>query len=315
MTIAADPCPVGLRGIVPAMNTPFDADGAVDLAGVRRCTRFLIAAGCAGALVPAVAAEVGSLSVDERRAIVAAVLEEAAGRLPVIVGLSGLEPAARLATARAADREGAAGVLYNPPPEERGAALETALAGIAETGVPLIMLQDLDWTGAGIPFDQIVRLFERIPAFRALKVEVVPAGPKYRAVLEATAGRMHTSGGWAAGQMIEALQYGVHAFMPTAMEPLYVRVFSLFRGGDVAAARALFERMLPALAFANQHVNVSIRFLKMLRVAEGVFATARCRPPVPAFDAVQSAEAEHLIRRIVAEEEVSGRLPGGTPAR
>ena len=163
------------------------------------------------------------------------------------------------------------------------------------------MLQDLDWQGGGIPVATLCTLFERVPGFFAVKVETVPAGPKYSALLAATEGRLHVSGGWAVGQMMDALARGVHAFMPTAMEPLYCRVLNLYHTGREQESRSLFERLLPVLAFANQHIDVSIRFFKMLRAREGVFASDFCRPPVAALDAVQQSEAERLIDYVLEE--------------
>lgn len=81
-----------------------------------------------------------------------------------------------------------------------------------------LMLQDWDASGYGLPVPLIKRLFETVPAFKCLKVEVVPAGPKYTEVLQVTSGGLHVSG-WAVGQIIEGLDRGVHAFMPTGMHP------------------------------------------------------------------------------------------------
>jgi 4-hydroxy-tetrahydrodipicolinate synthase len=183
------------------------------------------------------------------------------------------------------------------------------LAEVAEAGPDLLVLQDLDWHGPGLAVEEIVELFERLPRFRALKVEVAPAGPKYGAVLAATGGRLHVSGGWAVMQMPDALARGVHAFMGTELEAVYVAIVRLWRAGREEAARALFEAALPVLAFANQHIDVSIRFLKMLRRANGIFATDVCRPGVRPLDAVQRAEAERLLpraRALIARAEAMG---------
>ena len=79
---------LGLRGIVTVLNTPYTADDRVDLEALRRNVRRALAAGVAGFLVPAMAAEVDRLTLEERRGMVQAVLEEAAGRVPVIGGAS-----------------------------------------------------------------------------------------------------------------------------------------------------------------------------------------------------------------------------------
>ena len=141
----------------------------------------------------------------------------------------------------------------------------------------------------------IVELFERIEAFRSLKVEVVPAGPKYSAVIEATGGRLHVAGGWASNQMIEALDRGVSAVMPTAMTGLFVRVFEAYRSGNREEAKAWFHRMLPVLAFTRQHLDVSIHFHKRLFHFQGIFETPRVRKRSVVYDAHHQRYGTELI--------------------
>ena len=61
------------------------------------------------------------------------------------------------------------------------------------------------------------------------------------------------------GEMtMDAMARGVNAFIPTGMEFVYVAIYTLFKTGNIAEARALFERVLPILNFSNQHVGTSI---------------------------------------------------------
>jgi len=125
-------------------------------------------------------------------------------------------------------------------------------------------------------------------------------------------GLLHVSGGWAVTQMIEALERGVHAFMPTGMEPVYCAIHRAFAEGRLDAAREIFEAALPALVFANQHIDVSIRFFKHLRRQSGLFATERCRPPVAPLDRFQQRSAERLAREAMLLE---ARLSEGPASR
>lgn len=302
-----DPCPVAMRGIVPSLNTPFDRDGAIDEAAVARLVEASIGAGVAGLLALAVAGEQGSLSRAEKERIARKTVAAAARRVPVIVSVTSPDPAESAALAKLARAAGADGICCQAPAGLGDAGLRDAFARIADAGPDLLMIQDLDWGGPGLALDTIVRLFETIPQFQCLKVETVPAGSKYSRVIAATAGRLHVSGGWAVTQMPEALARGVHAFMPTALDPVYVAIYRAHRAGRADAARALFERLLPVLAFTNQHIDVSIRFLKRLRFVEGIFASEHCRPPVPPLDEIQSAETDRLIARALAlQGEVAG---------
>lgn len=289
-------------GIVPSLNTPFAADGAIDAEAYARLVDYVIAAGCAGALLPAVAGEVGSLARPERERLIEAAASRNAGRMSLIVGVSAAEWTESLALARHARAAGADAILWQPEAGLSENALEKGLAALGEAGPGPVVLQDLDWRGGGIALAVIIRLAERVPAFAGIKVETVPAGPKYGAILAATGGKLHVSGGWAVSQMMDALSRGVDAFMPTGMEPIYCEIYRRHRAGKPQEARALFEAILPMLAFANQHIEVSIRFFKALRKAAGLFETDACRPGVAALDAIQAEECRRLVARALEIE-------------
>ncbi|HRK24850.1 MAG TPA: dihydrodipicolinate synthase family protein [Beijerinckiaceae bacterium] len=289
-----------LTGIVPSQNTPFTADGAVDAPAVRRLARASLRAGVAGLLILAVASENRALTIDERARIGALFMEEIAGAIPVVVAVSAPDIDTAVILTRQAVAIKADAVCYQAPAGLSRNALADQLARIADCGPRLIMLQDLDFNGPGLSVEDIAWLYERQPLFRAIKVETQPAGPKYSDLLARFGGALHVSGGWAVMQMIEALERGVHAFMPTAMDNIYVAIHRLFAAGRKDEARSLFERLLPFVAFSNQHIDVSIRFFKRLRLLDGTFSTDHCRPPTPMLDPYQQATLNLLARRAVA---------------
>ena len=297
---------LALRGIVTVLNTPFTEANELDAAALRRHVRKALAAGVAGFLVPAMASEVDKLTPDERAVFVDTVLDEAKGRAVVIGGASAASGVERVRLARRLVAAGCAGVLVSIPYENDGQ-YAAAVREVADTAPPFLMLQDWDPHGYGVPVATLVRLFETVESVRAIKVEVVPAGRKYSELLKATGGRLHVSGGWAVMQMIEALDRGVHAFMPTALHAVYVRIYRLHAAGDREGARDLFEKVLPVLAFANQHLDISIHFFKRLLHAQGIYPTPAVRHPILPFDAAHERVAQELIARACAlEAELDG---------
>jgi dihydrodipicolinate synthase/N-acetylneuraminate lyase len=291
-----------LDGIVPILQTPFTPEGALDVESLLGLADHVIQAGAAGLIYPAVASEVSKLTPGERRAGVEAVLARVAGRIPAFVGVSAPRVEECAALARHARSHGAAGILAQAPQSAAGGAsrLRDFFCGLAaETDLPL-MIQDLDWQGGGMPLELIRELFEALPTFRCIKVETVPAGPKYSEILAATGGRLHVSGGWAVTQMLDGLERGVHAFMPEgSMVAIYRAIMRRFAAGDREGAGALFERLLPVLAFSNQHLDVSIQFFKRVLVAKGVFRTAVLREPALRLDPVQERTAGRLVERVL----------------
>ncbi len=296
--------PAFMHGIVPSMNTPFLADGSIDVDGITRSAEAAIRAGVAGMLVLAVAGETGSLNATEKRLVASTFVRQVDGRVPVIVGCSSAQPQERVALAAMARELGAPAMLCQTPEGSRGETLVAQMTALAAVGPPLLMLQDLEFGGPGLPLADILLLRDRVPAFRGLKIETALPGPKYSAVLAATGGTLHVSGGWAAAQMMEALHRGVHAFIPTAMDAIYVEIFRRFAAGELAGARELHARLTPVLAFSNQHLDVSIRFFKHLRMREGLFRTAVCRPGVAELDAHQTRELEVNIERALALQQL-----------
>lgn len=283
-----------LRGIITVLNTPFGEFDAVDPAALARNIRDALDAGVVGFLVPALASEVYTLSQAERDLLVQTTLETVSGRAVVIGGVYAADDEERLRTAAHLISTGCDGILINIPFTD-AETYRRQLHQVAAMDPGFMMIQDWDANGYGLPVRLIAQLFEEIPAFQSLKVEVVPAGVKYSEVLQATNGRLHVAGGWAVTQMIEALDRGVHAFMPTGLHRTYARIYSLYQQGQRDEAMTLFWRLLPVLAFSNQHLDISIYFFKRLLHRQGIYPSARVRSPVLLFDNYHEVMASELI--------------------
>lgn len=293
-----------LFGIITVLNTPFTEEDTIDMPGLRRNVAWAIEASVAGFLVPAMASEVNKLSLSERREMVEVVLEEAAGRVPVIAGAASPDRVQRRKILQELKAIGCDKVLLQIPYED-DAQYRAEVLAVAEYGIEMLMLQDWDFRGGGLPLPLIVQLFEEVESFRCLKIETVPAGVKYSAVLEATGGRLHVSGGWAVMQMLEGLKRGVHAFMPTGMHDIYTAIYSYYQSGQHAEAKSLFYEIVPVLCFSNQHLDISIHFFKRLLWRQGIYATPRVREPILPFDNIHVQEADALIERVL---NISARL-------
>ena len=291
-----------LHGIVTVLNTPFDQDGQIAFSDLRKNVSVALEAGVAGFLVPAMASEVYKLSHEERIEMVRVVLESVAGKVPVIAGggETDLNKSKRLIKSYL--NLGCNHVLFQIQftDEEKFRRHFTELALL---GPAVIMLQDWDASGYGLPDALICLLFEEVEAFRCLKIETVPAGIKYSRILQLTEGRLNVSGGWAVTQMPEGLARGIHAFMPTGMHFVYTQIYQDYVNGNIGHAESLFNQLLPIIAFANQHLDISIHFFKRLLFHQGVYSTPKVRQPILAFDKIHEAMAEKLISHAMTLEE------------
>lgn len=105
--ITADSVRSRLRGVIAPTVTPFDDDGAISIPGVRRVVNFLAGAEVDGIIPADLIGEVLSLTLEERRTVLAESVQAAGGRM-IVVALTGdpsLQNAVELA--RFAARAGA----------------------------------------------------------------------------------------------------------------------------------------------------------------------------------------------------------------
>lgn len=290
-----------LKGIVTVLNTPFTNDNKIDYAALQENVKEALRAGVAGFLVPAMASEVYKLSFSERIEMLEAVLDIVGDRVPVIAGAgeTDLEKSKKLL--KEYIQLGCKQVLFQIPFQNENQ-FRKHFTELADLQPEMIMLQDWDASGYGLPDELILDLFENVEAFRCLKVETVPAGVKYSRILELTKGQLNVSGGWAVSQMIEGLQRGVHAFMPTGMHYIYTTIYRLFTEGNQKEAENLFQQILPILAFSNQHLDISIHFFKRLLFKQGIYPSDLSREPILPFDSLHKEIADKHIDKIIQLE-------------
>jgi len=101
---------------MPANLLPFTADLAIDEPGYRKHLRWLAdAPGVTGIVANGHAAEVASLTRDERKRTLAIALDEIAGKVPVVTGVYSDGTLEAVELARDARAAGAAGLLVFPP--------------------------------------------------------------------------------------------------------------------------------------------------------------------------------------------------------
>ncbi|MDF7813954.1 dihydrodipicolinate synthase family protein [Hymenobacter sp. YC55] len=105
---------VPLRGIIAYPITPFTPDNAVDLPTYRHLLERLIVSGSHGIAPLGSTGVLPYLTDEERDAVTEATLQQVAGRLPVLVGVSHLTTAGVVRHARFAEQAGAAAVMVIP---------------------------------------------------------------------------------------------------------------------------------------------------------------------------------------------------------
>ena len=148
-------------GVGTALITPFTRSGALDEAGVKRLARRQIDGGVHFLVPCGTTGETPTLSDDERRRVVELVVEESAGRVPVLAGAGGYDTKEVIHAAQTMEKAGAQGLLsvtpyYNRPTPE---GLYQHFRAIAEsTQLPVVLYNVPGRTGCNIDAATCVRL-------------------------------------------------------------------------------------------------------------------------------------------------------------
>jgi 4-hydroxy-tetrahydrodipicolinate synthase len=288
------------NGITPVMATPFDEDERVNEASLRKEIGFSIEHGAAAVCGPGFGAEFYKLSDPERYRFAEVLVEQAKKRVPVIVSTGSGSIHSTIEFSKFAEKLGADCLMVVPPQRVALPASEVIhfFSKLCDAVSIPIMLQDADFTGAGLPAGIFVDLARRHSNFLFAKLEVTMPGQKCAEIIRQTEGRLQIIYGLGGIAMLDGLAHGASAMMPgTAALDVYVRIYDLFRTDRKPEAKALFYRLLPYLSFALQHIEVGIWMEKRLLVRRGVIPHARMRRPSISVD----EEYEKQIIELVEE--------------
>lgn len=270
------------RGVFAIPPTPFDEGGNVDEVSLRRCVDFCVAAGAHGIVGPVNASEAIALTDGERLRVAELLVEQAAGRRAVVVGVSGVSTAASALYARHAAEIGADAVIAMPPYVRHPPADEIYdfYAEVARAAAPLpVWIQDyVAPVGTPMAPTLLVRLLRELPGVDFIKEETALAPQIMTAVRErAGASLKGMMGGMAGRYLLEEYRRGACGTMPACeVADAHVLVWSALERGDEAEARRLFNQLLPLL---NYEAMYSFTIYKEVLVRRGVIACARMRVP------------------------------------
>jgi 4-hydroxy-tetrahydrodipicolinate synthase len=286
------------HGVIPAVLLPFHTDLSIDEPSFRSHLRDVASVqGLSAITVNAHSTEVASCTLDEQRRVMEIAAEEVGAKLPIIHGIwaDGSLEAARIA--RQAQARGASALLVFPPaPFTLGQSAEMALAHfrtIADASdLPLIVFQYPLATGQGYPMATLERLFEEVPAIRAIK-DWTPQVPQHESQIRALQGRkrpinvLSTNSAW----LLSSLVLGCNGLLSgsgSVIADLQAKLFRAVKANDLAEARRLNDRISPTarVFYADPFVDMHNRMKEAL-VLLGKLPRAVVRPPL-----VKIGEAE-----------------------
>ena len=300
MSSATDSAGAALEGVWNIVPTPFTPAGDLDHAGVARLTSFVMGTGVDGMTILGVMGEAPKLSDAERTRVIETTLGEAAGALPVCVGVSHTSTDRAVAFAREAAALGAHSVMLSPPAlaKPNDAALLRHYVAVAEAiDLPIVVQDYPPSSGVQMSVEFMAALAADVPACRYVKLEDEPSPPKV-ARLRAADPDIRILGGLGGIMLFEELRAGAAGTMTGFGFPeILVDIVRRFRAGDVDGAREAFYRALPLIRFENQPgINLPLR--KHLYRRRGALASERVRQPAATLDRGTLDELDAILRHL-----------------
>ncbi|WP_339463568.1 4-hydroxy-tetrahydrodipicolinate synthase [Pseudomonas sp. EA_105y_Pfl2_R69] len=241
-------------GIWVPLVTPFDA-GSIDFVALRRLAAHLLDAGVAGLVVCGSTGEAAALSKAEQLAVLDALLEVVPGR-QLVMGLAGCNLDDVLSMQHEVQRRPVAGLLVPAPyyirPSQAGLlAWFDAIADAAE--VPLILYDIPYRTGSRIDLATL-REIARHP--RVVAIKDCGGNPETTQALLAD-GVLDVLAGEDA-QLFSTLCLGGSGAIAASAHnqpQQFVRLAECIAVGDIAAAQAIFQRLLPLIQLSFAEAN------------------------------------------------------------
>jgi 4-hydroxy-tetrahydrodipicolinate synthase len=288
------------RGVFAIPPTPFDDAGNIDEPSLRRCVDFCVTAGAHGIVAPVNASEAIALTDQERLRVAEVLVEQAAGRAPVIVGVSGISTAASVLYAAHAAEVGADAVMAMPPYVRHAPADEIpdfyAAVARAARDLPVWIQDYVAPVGTPMSPSLLAKLLREIPGVEFIKEESAHAPQVMSAVRELAGDALKgVMGGMAGRYMLEEFRRGACGTMPACeVTDAHVQVWNALDRGDEEEARRLHTQLLPLL---NYEAMYSFSIYKEVLLRRGIISSARTRVPgAGQLDAENHRELDLLLR-------------------
>lgn len=278
-----------LEGVYSVLPTPFQANGDLDEASLRRVVDLFISAGVNGVTALGVTGEVARLDDTERRRVLEVVVEQVNGRIGVVAGTTAEGTRASIGYSRHALASGATAVMVSPPrmPKLNSEAVVRHYKALAEAVDIEIVVQDYPpISGFAMEPWLLARIAREIPRARTIKLEDPPTPFKTSRILSEMSGdiAVRIFGGLGGVFLLEELLAGATGAMTGfAFPEVLVRIVSLFRAGKVEEAADVFYRAVPLMRFEFQEgIGMAIR--KEVLHRRGALSSPATRPPAAALD-------------------------------
>jgi 4-hydroxy-tetrahydrodipicolinate synthase len=288
----------GLTGLLVALVTPFTADGeSVDDGALRRLVEHTVVSGAHGLVSGGSTGEFAAQTGAERRHVLETVLDQAAGRVPVLAHTGAMTTREAIALSRHAEESGAAALMVVAPYYEplSVAEIKAYYRDIAAATSIDIMIYNLPVaTGVNLRPEDIADLASGHQNIRYVKdtssnfSQGIRLVHDYGDVISTFVG----DDTFYFAALVEGASGSVNGagnFIPAELVSIYESV----RAGDVAAAAREWERVFPVMRFlvSGGYVTGVKAALEVLGLPVG-----DPRAPIERLGGARAAELQEILR-------------------
>ena len=300
-----------MQGVFPILVTPFDTNERVDEDSLRSVVEFNISAGVHG-LGIALGSEILKLTEAERSLVISVVVDQARGRVPIVVNTGAQANLTAAIYSRQAEDLGASAVMCLPPSPVSAAEARSYFRAISDAVHIPVFIQDTMTTpvSAGL----IRQIAEESEHVRYAKVESPPQPTQVQAAVAASSGLVSVFGGAGGTYLLEELRRGGTGTMPWPSQPhAFVEIWNAWQAGNERQAVDIHGRALGVLHAEQDHVFALVeipigRAARMVPTHDdeaeeplrrrGVIRHALVRAPSDPLDDITARELDTICDRL-----------------
>ena len=265
-----------IRGAYPVLITPMTQEQKIDWDGVKNNVHYFVDQGVAGIVINGSTGEFVSLSKEEKFQMVATVLEEVGGRIPVIVGTAAETTKETIEYTKQAEAHEAAGALIIPPyymkPKENE--MYHHFKEVSRvTNLPIMLYNNPFTSGVNMSTDLMLQIGKECENVRLIK-ESSGEIDKVRDLARKGKGDFEVFCG-AEELVMESYFVGATGWISVAgniVPKLVTDMYNHFQKGELEEAWAINDRILPLCTFlegSGKYVQIVKRAMELTGNAGG----------------------------------------------
>ena len=283
------------EGVMPAITTQFDSEGSLSLKAFKNNLAHQIKAGVHGIILGGTLGEASTLTSSEKESLLKMTLEQVEGKIPVIMNIAEQSTDQAVGSAKAAETNGASGLMLLPPMRYRATDIETVAyfsAVASSTSLPIMIYNNPVDYKIEVTLDmfEAIRKHKNITAVKESTRDITNItrminrfGDRYKILCGVDTIALESilmgAKGWVAGL--------VDAFPEET-----VAIYTYCKAGEWEKARAVFRWFLPLL-----ELDISPQLVQNIKLCEQAtgLGTGYVRKPRLPLEGTELKRVEFII--------------------